>query len=67
MGQLVVGEGIKTGPVRCRRDILDLLSAQREFLNNPGKPFVKFETSGRHVSHEIFKIKAAPVFNHSDI
>lgn len=62
-----MAEGIKTGPVRCKGDILDLLSAQREFMNNPGKRFVKFETSGRHVSHEVFKIKAAPVSNRNYI
>lgn len=57
IGELRVARGIKTGPGRHRRDILDLFPAQREFVNNPGKRFVKLETSGRHIYRDVFKIK----------
>lgn len=59
IGELRVARGVKTEPDRHRRDILDLFPAQREFVNNPGKRFVKLETSGRHIYRDVFKIKAA--------
>lgn len=58
IGELRVARGVKTGPGRHRRDILDRFPVQREFVNNPGKRLVKLETSGRHVYHNVFKIKA---------
>lgn len=38
-----------------------------EFMNNHGIRFGKLETSGRHISHKDFKIKAASIIHHKYI
>lgn len=66
MAELGALRRFKIGLACYRRDIMELLSVERgaiEFMNNPGKRFDKAETSGRHISHEAFKINAASVCN----
>lgn len=70
MAELGAVRRFKIGLAWWRRDISELLSVERganEFMNNPGKRFGKAETSGRHISHEVFKINAASVCHENSI
>lgn len=66
MAELGAVRRFKIGLAWYGRDIFELLSVERganEFINNPGKRFDKAETSGRHISHKVFKINAQSVCN----